>query len=139
MKNPLFPALLALSLLISPAFAEDDTPLAEEMNKISKVIKLVKRNLADPTSKDANVAKLDEAKASAEKALTLEPAKTKDVPAAEKAKFLEDYKAGMQGFIKGLDELKTAVAAGKQDDAAKILEKLESGKKEAHKKFQKDE
>lgn len=138
MKIKLFSVLL-LAALLTPGFAEEDTPLAQEMSKISKALKVVNRAIADPAAKDANLAKIAEAKTAAEKSLTLEPAMTKDVPEAEKAKFIEDYKAGMNGMIKELDELKAAVEAGKSEDATKVMEKLNTGKKEGHKKFQKEE
>src|ERR1044071_7148988 len=88
----LFTALFAAAALAFPAMAEDETPLGKEMEKVSKGLKLVNRNLADPAQKDANIAKLGEVKAALQKAVDLEPAKAKDVPAGEKAKFIADYK-----------------------------------------------
>jgi len=139
MKIKLY-TLLVIAALLTPGFAEEeDTPLAQEMSKVSKALKVINRSIADPAAKDANLAKVAEAKASAEKALTMEPSMTKDVPEAEKAKFIEDYKAAMNEMIKGLDELKVAVESGKAEDVTKVMEKLNSGKKDGHKKFQKEE
>lgn len=131
--------LCALAAFTVPAFAEEETPLGDEMGKISKALKAVNRAIADASAKDANLAKVAEAKACAEKALTLDPAKTADVPAAEKAKFIEDYKASVKEMITQLDELKAAIEAGKSDDATKVMEKLNTGKKEGHKKFKKED
>lgn len=130
--------VLALAVAV-PAFAEDDTPLGKEMEKVSKALKVVNRNLADPAQKDANLAKIADAKTALDAALKYEPAMTKSVPAAEKAKFLADYKAAMEQTGKSLEELKAAVTAGNTDAAAKAMEKLNSEKKEGHKKFKKDE
>ena len=132
------PALVALALTV-PAIAEEDTPLTNEMEKLSKALKVVNRNLADASAKDANLAKIADAKTALDNAIKLEPAMAATVPAAEKQKFLADYKASMEQTAKALDELKAAVAAGKADEAAKIMEKLNAQKKDGHKKFQKEE
>lgn len=133
--------LLAALAITVPAFAQDkdETPLGKEMEKVGKGLKGVNRNLADPAQKDANLAKLAEVKAALEKAATFEPAKAKDVPPAEKAKFIEGYKAGIAESIKGVDALKAAIEAGKADDAAKAMTALNDGKKEGHKKFKKED
>src|SRR5438105_8470180 len=61
LKN-LFTLLAAFAIAV-PVFAEEDTPLSKEMEKISKALKAIKRNGADAAQKDANLAKLAEAKA----------------------------------------------------------------------------
>ena len=127
--------LLAACAIAVPAFAEEDTPLTKEMEKLNKAIKAVTRNIADAGQKDANLAKVAEAKAANTAGLKYEPAKTKDVPAAEKAKFVEGYKASMQEVGKNLDALKAAIEGGKTDEAKSILEKLNTEKKEGHKKY----
>jgi soluble cytochrome b562 len=132
------PALVAIAFTI-PAMAEEDTPLTKEMEKLSKALKVVNRNLADASAKDANLAKIADAKKAVEAAVKLEPAMAASVPAGEKAKFVADYQASMEATSKALDELKAAVEAGKADEAAKIMEKLNGQKKEGHKKFQKEE
>ena len=63
----------------------------------------------------------------------------KDVPAAEKEKFLADYKASMEESLKVLEELRAAIADGKADEATKAMEKLNKGKKDGHKKFKKED
>ncbi len=131
-------ALLATFAITVPAFAEEDTPLGKEMEKISKNLKAVNRDIADASKKADNVKKVAEAKEACAVAAKLDPAKTKEVPAAEKAKFLEGYKASMVELGKGLDSLKAAVEAGKTEDAKLIIEKLNTSKKDAHKKYKAD-
>jgi hypothetical protein len=48
-------ALLAAFAITVPAIAEDDTPLGKEMDKISKALKSVNRDLADASKKDDNL------------------------------------------------------------------------------------
>jgi soluble cytochrome b562 len=136
--KPLFTLLAACAIAV-PAFAEEDTPLAKEMEKVSKALKAINRNLADAAQKDANVAKATEAIAANVAAMKYEPAKTKDVPAADKAKFLSGYKASMEEAGKELGALKTALQAGKTDEAKAILDKLNTAKKEGHKKYKSED
>ncbi len=131
-------SLLAAFAIAVPAFAEEDTPLGKEMEKIGKNLKAVNRDIADASKKADNVKKVAEAKEACAAASKFEPAKTKEVPAAEKAKFLEGYKASMVEMGKGLDALKAALEAGKTDEAKAALDKLNAGKKEGHKKYKAD-
>ena len=131
--------LLAACAIAVPAFAEEDTPLGKEMEKISKALKAINRNVADASAKDANLAKVADAKAANLAALKYEPAKTKDVPAAEKANFLKGYKAAMEEVGKELDALKAAIEGGKTEDAKALLEKLNNAKKDGHKKYKADD
>ena len=132
--------LLAVFAIALPATikAEEDTPLGKEMDKVSKVLKAIGRAAKEGKVTKDMAAKVDEATAAAKEAAKLEPAKTKEIPAAEKAKFLAGYKEAMEGMIKGLGELKAAVTSEKADDVAKVIEKLNEGKKDGHKKYKAD-
>lgn len=138
MKLKHFLTLLAAFALAIPASAEEDTPLSKEMSKLNKALKAINRGVEDAAAKDANLAKVADAKAACEASLKFEPASTKDVPAADKAKFIEGYKASMQEVIKQLDALKAAIEGGKTADAKALLDKLNNSKKEGHKKYKAD-
>jgi cytochrome c556 len=132
---------LALTLVIggSVAFAEEDTPLLKEMKVVNKNLRTLKRQVEDASKKDENLGLIAASKKAIENSLKLEPAKTKDVPAAEKAAYLDKYKAQMVDLGKSFDELETAVKAGKVDDAKKIFEKLSEQKEKGHKDFAPEE
>ena len=130
--------LLAACAIVVPAYSEEDTPLTKEMEKLSKALKAVNRNLTDAAQKDANIAKIADAKSAIAAALKYEPATTKDVPAADKAKYLADFKASMEDVGKNLDALKAAIEGGKADDAKALIDKLNGQKKDGHKKFKAD-
>ncbi len=131
--------LATAALAFSTAVAEEETPLGSQMEKFSKALKAVGRAAKEGKVTKDLAAKVDDAKKAAQEALKFEPAKAKDIPAAEKAKFLADYKASMEKTIKTLDELKAAVEAEKADEVGKIMEKLNSEKKEGHKAFKKED
>jgi len=132
---------LALTLAISSTFtfAEEDTALAKEMKVVNKNLRTLKRQVEDASKKDENLALIAAAKKSIDAALKLEPEKTKDVPAGEKAAYLQKYKAQMGDLGKTFDELDAAVKAGKVDDAKKLFEKLSEEKEKGHKDFAPDE
>lgn len=138
MKLKHFLTLLAAFALAIPASADEDTPLSKEMSKLNKALKAVNKNVEDAAAKDANLAKIADAKAACEASLKFEPAMAKDVPAAEKAKFIEGYRASMQEVGKQLDALKAAIEGGKAADAKAILDKLNTAKKDGHKKYKAD-
>jgi cytochrome c556 len=132
---------LALTLAIggSMAFAEEDTPLMKEMKTINKNLRTLKRQVEDVSKKDENLALIDASKKAVEASMKLDPMKTKDVPAGEKAAYLEKYKAQMTDLAKSYGDLETAVKAGKADDAKKVFEKLSELKEKGHKDFAPEE
>lgn len=133
---------LAATLAISftPAFAaEDDTPLAKEMKTMNKSLRTLKRQVADATKKDENIALIAGIKKSLDASMKLEPAKTKEVPAGEKASYIAKYKQQMTDLGKTYGELEAAIKAGKTDEANKALEKLSQEKEKGHKDFGADE
>ncbi len=134
----LFTATIVALAITFPAFAEEETPLGKEMEKGSKAMKALQRASKEGKVTKDMVSKVAEIKSTFEAAAKLEPAKLKDVPAAEKAKFMADYKAAMEAAIKDVDALKVAVESENAADIQKALDKLNAGKKEGHKAFKAD-
>ncbi len=131
---------LTLALGCTAAFAaEDDTPLAKEMKTMNKSLRALKKQVADAAKKDDNLALIATIRKSLDAAAKLEPAKTKEVPAAEKAAYLDKYKAQMTDLVKTYDELEAAIKADKADDVKKALDKLSEQKEKGHKDFAPDE
>ncbi len=132
---------LALTLAIGAgaAFAEEDTQLTKEMKVVNKNLRTLKRQVEDASKKDENLKLIADSQKAIEASLKLEPAKTKDVPAADKAAYLDKYKAQMNDLAKSFTELDAAVKAGKADDAKKVFEKLSEQKEKGHKDFAPDE
>ncbi|MEA3206956.1 MAG: hypothetical protein QOE70_13 [Chthoniobacter sp.] len=135
-----------LTLLTSAAIsfnvalaAEDDTPLAKEMKTVNKSLRTLKRQVADASKKEENLGLIATIKKSVEAASKLEPAKTKDVPAAEKSAYLEKYKHEMADLGKSFDELEAAIKGDKADEAKKLFEKLSEQKEKGHKDFGADD
>ena len=128
-------AVLAVGFNFAAMAGDDDTPLAKAMKVVNKNIRTMKRQIDDASKKDDNLALIAAAKKSLDACLKMEPAKTKDVPAGDKAAYLAKYKEQMNGVVKTFDDLEAAVKAGKTDDAKKIFEKLADEKEKGHKDF----
>src|SRR4051812_710241 len=100
-------AMLALGFNVATA-ADDETPLGSEMKAMNKSLRTLKKQIGDASKKDDNVAIIEKLKKSVEASKKLDPAKTKDIPAADKAAYLAKYKEQMDGVSKSFDELETA-------------------------------
>ena len=139
-----FKSLLTLAAIVAVGFnvaiaADDDTPLTKQMKIQNKSLRTLKRQIEDASKKDDNLALIAAAKASIVESDKLEPAKTKDVPAADKAAYLDKYHSEMKELAKTWDDLEAAVKDGKIDDAKKIFEKLADQKEKGHKDFNPDD
>lgn len=131
-------AALALGLNTVTA-KEEDTPLTKEMTGMNKSLRMLKRQVADPAKKADNLALVAKIKGHVDAALKLEPAKTKDVPAADKPAYIEKFKQELTDLKKTYDDLEAALKADKQDEAKKLFEKLSEQKEKGHKDFGVDE
>ena len=96
MLKKLIPFALVLTLGAT-AFG-DDTPMEKEMSAMNKAYKALKKTVADPASKDANLKLIAEIKKTTETSIKMEPKTTADQPAAGKAAYLEKFKAQMADF-----------------------------------------
>jgi len=123
---------LAVSFNIATA---DDTPLGKEMSAMNKSLRMLKRQLPDASKKDDNLKLIESIKKNLDASHKLEPAKGKDVPAGEKAAYVEKYKGQMIELGKAFGELEAAIKVDKADEAKKALEKISELKEKGHKDF----
>jgi soluble cytochrome b562 len=129
----------AFAVAASLAVADEDTPLSKEMSAMNKALRQLKKTASDPAAKAANLAAIDKIKANVTASVKLEPAKTKDQPAAEKEAYLEKYKKQMAELEKTFDDLKAAVTKGDEAGIQAAFEKLSDQKEKGHKDFAPDE
>jgi predicted nucleotide-binding protein len=135
----LITALMALAVGANFAVADEDTPLSKEMASMNKTQRTLKRQVADSSKKAENLELVAKMKANLAASIKLEPAKTKDQPAADKAAYLEKYKKQMADVDKALDDLKATIEKGDAEGSQKIFEKLTDLKEKGHKDFAPDE
>jgi len=136
---------IAATLLIAPflatsipCHAADDgpkTPLAQQMAGMAKDFRPLRKIVGDPAQKDAALKLVKDMENHATKAKDFEPAKTKDIPAADRDQFVADFRKQIDGLLVDFQKLETVVNDGKTADALALLDKLGADKREGHKKF----
>ncbi|HEY1122082.1 MAG TPA: cytochrome b562 [Haloferula sp.] len=138
MKTSIFAALLLTSslLLPAPARAEDDTPLAKEMEKVDEAFKGFRRE-TDP-AKGAKAAR--EAQEGVIKALAFTPALIEKMPAGEaKEKAIVAYRTQMGQLFVTFCQVEAAFVAKDLPGVAKLVEDVKGAKKKGHDEFMEEE
>ena len=138
MKKLFFPVmLLATACLIpTPVRAEEDTPLAKEMEGLDDAYKGFRRE-KDPV-KGAAMAR--EAQASVLKAIPMVPAMVEKMPAGEaKEKAIAGYRTQMGKLFVSLCEVESAFIAKDLAKVAELVTTMKGQKKEGHDEFIEEE
>ena len=138
MKKLIFPAvLLAASVLATvPVRAQDDTPLAKEMEKIDDAYKGFRKE-KDPV-KGATAAR--EAQDTVLKAIPMVPALIEKMPAGEaKEKAMAGYRLQMGKLFVSLCEVESAFIAKDLERVTTLIDAIKSSKKEGHDHFIEEE
>ncbi|MEI6738679.1 MAG: cytochrome b562 [Gemmatimonadaceae bacterium] len=126
---------LAMSSVAHAQQDEEKTPLGKKMSAMNTAFKAVGRQL-DDASKNANtLEQLAVIETNAKAALALEPEKKAKVPAAEQAKFMSGYQAGMKELIATVQKLQASIKAGKNTDAVAIYDEMKNQQRDGHKEY----
>jgi soluble cytochrome b562 len=125
----------------APAAAPEEkkTELEKRMDRMGKAFRKLRKQVADPSQNASSLELLSTMEAAAKEAIDLTPAKADDVPADQRAKFIEDFKAGIKGMQDEFAKLRDALSAGKNDDAVKIVAEMFNLEKKDHKEFRRPE
>lgn len=129
---------LAVSLLLCPVLLAD-TPLEKQMEKLNKSLRQLKPVIGDPAKKEAALGHLADAIAASKASIDMEPQKAKEIPEAERAKFIADYKKAMDGLVEKLGKIESAIREGQIGEARKQFEELGKLKRSGHDKFASEE
>jgi hypothetical protein len=126
---------------VAPATAQGDsdekTDLEVRMDHMGRAYRKLKKQVGDPAQNASSLQLVATMQKAAKEALQFTPAKTADLPADQQAKFVEDFKAGIQGMQDEFTKLSDALTAGKNDDAIKIVAEIDALEKKDHKEFRK--
>jgi len=118
---------------------KEKTDLEKSMDKIGKAYRQLKKQIPDPAQNDSSLALLATMEEGAKKALELTPAKASDLPEDQRAKFTDDFHAGIKHLQDNFAKLEAALKAGKNDDAAAIVKEIDAFEKKEHKEFRRPE
>jgi len=134
------PAAPATAAPVAPKQGEEKkTELEMRMDRIGKAMRKLRKQVADPAQNGSSLQLIAAMQDGAKEALQFTPAKAEDLPADQRPKFDEDFRAGINQLIDKLSALKDAVAAGKNDDAAKMVAGILDFEKKEHKEFRRPE
>jgi len=118
---------------------EKKTELETRMDKIGKAYRKLKKQIADPAQNDASLQLVATMMEGAKEAIDLTPKLAADVPEDQRAKFMDDFQAGIKDLQAEFVKLEDALKAGKNDDAAAIVKEIDALEKKSHKAFRKPE
>jgi hypothetical protein len=138
MKKLIFPAFLLAASVLAPVQvrAQDDTPLAKEMEKVDDAYKGFRKE-KDPVKGAASAREAQEAVL---KAIPLVPAVIEKMPAGEpKEKALAGYRLQMGKLFVSLCEVESAFIAKDLDKVTTLIDAIKASKKEGHDTFMEEE
>jgi soluble cytochrome b562 len=145
MKIRLFLATLICALVTLPSVQAQDgqakkgkapeTELGRHMDKMNGALRTLRAQISDASKNADSLAQVAIIKENATAGLKLEPVRKKEVPAADQAKFLSGYRDQLQNLIGLVGKLETALKAGNNADAAKLLDELGAAQKAGHKEY----
>jgi soluble cytochrome b562 len=115
--------------------SEDETELEGKMDKLNSAYRKLGKQVNDASKNEDSLKQVAIIRENAEAALKLEPARKADIPAADQAKFVADYRAKMKTFIAEVDKLAAALKEGDNAAAAKLVDSLKTMRNEGHKEF----
>jgi len=129
------PSTLVLRGEIPRKQPQEETALEGSMEKMGGAFRKLKRQVADVSKNSDSLQLVATMRAAAEEALQLIPLKAADVPAADREKFIDDYRKEMRKLIDKFTKLTAALRADKNDEATKLVADIGSIQKAGHREF----
>lgn len=129
--------VLALTLTRTAAAQSDadKTPLGMRMTAMNGALRQITATVADPSKNASTLEQIAIFQSNATEAMTFKPEKLAEVAEGEQEKFVMDFQEGIKGLLVTVDSLKVAVEAGRNGDAAAIVEAMKAYQREKHPVF----
>lgn len=129
--------VLALTLTRTAAAQTDEekTPLGLRMTAMNAALRQITAQVADPSKNASTLEQVAIFQTNATEAMTFKPEKMAQVAEGEQEKFVMDFQEGIKGLLVTVDSLKVAVEAGRNTDAAAIVEAMKAYQREKHPVF----
>lgn len=114
---------------------EIETELSQQMDKMSKAFRALRRSVGDAAKNEESLRHVAAIKAAAAASAKLEPYKAGEVPAGDRSGMVSGYRGKMADFAAVVEQLEAALKAGRNDEAAKLVEQMGAMQKEGHREF----
>jgi len=126
---------LTLTRTASAQSDADKTPLGLRMTAMNAALRQITATVADPSKNASTLEQVAIFQTNAAEAMTFKPEKLTEVAEGEQEKFVTDFQEGIKGLLVTVDSLKVAVEAGRNTDAAAIVEAMKAYQREKHPVF----
>src|ERR1022692_3280402 len=107
--------------------------------RMGKAFRKLKKQVGDPAQNATSLELLSAMEAAAKEAIELTPAKAEDIPEDQRAKFEADFQSGIKNLQDMFAKLRDALTAGRNDDAAKLVDDIGAFEKKEHKEYRRPE
>lgn len=114
---------------------EDETPLAQQMEKIEHAEHFLRRAINDPKQDGESLARIAEAQQAILTAKLLKPKMTGSLPDDEQAKFVVNYRHDIAGLLIEFTNVERALLDGDRDAAKAAYKKLHEMEEAGHNEF----
>lgn len=145
MKRPLLSVLavtcLSFVLPEPAAFAAEgpESEMSESMEKMSGAFRRIRRMVSNADNNAEVLELLATLRTEAVASAKLIPLRAAEVPEAQRAKFVEDFKKRMAEFLATVEKTEAAIKARDNATAAALVNDLGAMQKAGHKDFKKDD
>ena len=113
----------------------EDTPLAQQMERIDHAMHKLKRGVRDATQKDACLTEVANAQQACLAAKLLIPKMAPTVPEADRPAFVRDFRKGVAALLVEFTNLEVALLDGDAEKSVASYKKLEAMEDEGHNQF----
>lgn len=135
----LLAATLAFTARAEPGPERPKTPLARQMSEMGKNLRALKKQIGDPAQNPSSIELVGRMEKNAAGAKTLVPARAKEIPEAEREKWIADYKARISDLEAVFGKMEKALRENRNGEAQALMEKLGAMRREGHEKFNAEE
>jgi soluble cytochrome b562 len=123
----------------APKEEKPETELTKQMDKMNAAFRKLRRQATDATKNADSLAQVAILKEFATASAKLEPAKAATIPAADRAKWVANYRAKMTETLANIDKLEAALKAGQNEEAGKLVTELNNQQRAGHKEYRAEE
>ena len=117
---------------------QEETPMAEQMERVEDAMRTLRRSIRKPESRADSLAHVQECQEGLMLAKGLKPMMLAQIPEADKAAFLRDFRLGMVEALEAYLELERALLEERDDDAKELYKKAAGLEDPAHERFTED-
>lgn len=141
MLKKISPALLVAVFMLAPAVraAEEETPLAKEMNIMDDSLKALKKIIAKPAENAKSLELIEKIQHAVVASKSMTPVEIKNVAQADRAKWLVEYRKEMVAVLEHMCKIEVAIVDGDNAKAETLFKSIKKMEDDGHEVYAPDE